>query len=367
MKTKRIEEKEINCHVIPRFLIKSFFGKGRVWNLKINEEIIARKKIACSACHANFYIDNGDWTLEEKLAEYESGAAKIIEKINKSEKTVSLTKKELERLMKFLIIQRIRTKEANIITSNKLTMIDIENLEKNFYKIDIVENYFISIFNIENIPFISTNIFGLNLWMERDTLPGNIFFPIGKKIIVLSPFCNSKLFIYEMMKKHKNDDGKVLKEYFNSCSFFSKSLNSLKKVHEFNGPLKIEKKYRYLINDKCLKNNEENNINNLIYQDLLEWNIIDFDPEILEIILITALLDKNIDFVLINDLEKFKIFLEKNILKMKCEIINRKEWKYEKINEKKQYLELLFSSMSDVEKYHRLIQFWKMVWDNLIL
>ncbi|MBE0576383.1 MAG: DUF4238 domain-containing protein [Desulfuromonadales bacterium] len=117
MKTKNIAKIQ---HYVPQFLLKHFSGgkKPQVWIFDKHSGKIFKSHVKNIAAESGFYdfeYDGHNFTVECSLADIETTASKIINKIIKTESIGELTAEEKVFLSHFFAIQFVRTKQYRLM------------------------------------------------------------------------------------------------------------------------------------------------------------------------------------------------------------------------------------------------------------
>jgi hypothetical protein len=102
-----------NQHWVPKFLIKQFVHKGRVYQLDIHTDEVSwpPPRLAASEEGFNdFIIDGEAVSFEDSLEKIETPAAPIIKRIVESKTLSGLNSQDPRRIAEFIAAQSIRTK-----------------------------------------------------------------------------------------------------------------------------------------------------------------------------------------------------------------------------------------------------------------
>jgi hypothetical protein len=102
-----------NQHWVPKFLIKQFVHKGRVYQLDIHTDEVSwpPPRLAASEEGFNdFIIDGEAVSFEDSLEKIETPAAPIIKRIVESKTLSGLNSQDRRRIAEFIAAQSIRTK-----------------------------------------------------------------------------------------------------------------------------------------------------------------------------------------------------------------------------------------------------------------
>ena len=183
-----------------------------------------------------------------------------------------------------MIIQGIRTKEASNVNGKIFDIQDLNNIKDNFNSHPVYSKYYTSILDIENLPFISSNLFGWNLSFDYDInkIPGNFFYPIGKKLIIYSPVPWSEQYFYNLLVNASMNQEIAIKQLEKEKYIYNDSINSISSELILRGPTYMMKSCEY---KRYFKEGEDTKCQLLkSNEDLYEWKIHMFNQDLFDVI-----------------------------------------------------------------------------------
>lgn len=306
----------MKCHIIPQLLIREYSKSKKIYSIDLFKKEIKYDYISNTAYIENFYLNEKNNDLEKELSKYESKIAPIFKKINDAENKVTLNRIENELLKKYMIIQALRNKEASNVNGKILDLQDLKNIEKTFIIHPVYSKYYTSILDIQNLPFMASNSFGWNLNFDYDfnKIPGNFFYPIGKKLIVYSPIPWNQEYLNQLFLNSNTNQEKTLEEFGEKISMYNSSINSMSIDLILKAPIYMMKSCGY----KRFFQEGEDNKCELVKSndDLYEWEILMFNQDLLDVILLSCI-QNNLNFILFNSKEEFENYIEKMYIQLK--------------------------------------------------